>query len=93
LGVSLPKTRLFLQSRFKIHLLVCWAQHSFTIAQLTIIWELNESPLQKKFQRAVMACTDFGLNVNLNKCVDMKISQKTGGMEKTKCNNHEIKYV
>jgi hypothetical protein len=34
---------------------------------------------------------DFGLNVNLDKCRVMKISQKNGKTEKMDHNNHEIK--
>jgi hypothetical protein len=44
----------------------------------TVIWEPNERTLEKKFQRAVTVSKDFGLNVNLDSCVVMKISQKTG---------------
>lgn len=44
-------------------------------ADNTVMWELNENTLEKKFQRAVMVCTDLGLNVSSNKCV-MRISQK-----------------
>jgi hypothetical protein len=47
--------------------------------------------LEKKLQRVVTVCKDFGLNKNLDKCV--KIGWKTGGTEKIKCNNHEIKKV
>jgi hypothetical protein len=43
------------------------------------------------FQRAVKLCEDFGLNVNLDKCVVMETSWKTGSMKTIKCNNHEIK--
>jgi hypothetical protein len=43
------------------------------------ILELNESTLEKKFQRVVTASKDFGLNVTLDKWVVMKISRKTGG--------------
>jgi DUF1009 family protein len=57
------------------------------------MWEPNESTLEKKLQRVVTVCKDFGLNVSLDKCVVMKISQNTGCMEKIKCNNHEMKEV
>jgi hypothetical protein len=53
--------------------------------------ELTESTLRKKYQRDVSVCKDFGLNVNLDKCMVMKMSQKTGDMEEIKCNNCEIK--
>jgi hypothetical protein len=56
-----------------------------------VIWELNESILEKTFQRVVSVCKDFGLNVNSDKCVVMKISQKARGMELIKCNDHEVK--
>jgi hypothetical protein len=36
---------------------------------------------------------NFGLNVNSDKCVVMKLNWKTGGMENIKSNNHEIKEV
>jgi hypothetical protein len=55
------------------------------------IWEPNKCTTEKKFQRVVRVCKDFGLNVNLDRCVVMKISGKTRGMEKMKCNNYEIK--
>jgi hypothetical protein len=55
-----------------------------------VIWELNESTLEKKFHRTIAVCTDLGLSVNLDKCVVMKISWKTVDMEKLECNNHEI---
>jgi hypothetical protein len=35
----------------------------------------------------------LGLKVDLEKCVVMKRRWKTVGMEKTNCNNHEIKEV
>jgi hypothetical protein len=56
-----------------------------------VIWDLNESNLEKKFQKVVTLCRDFGSNVNLHKCVVMKIICKTGGMEKIECYNPEIK--
>jgi hypothetical protein len=56
-------------------------------------WKPNESTLEKKFQTALTACKDFGLNVNFGTCVVMKISWKTRGMEKIKFNNHYIKEV
>jgi hypothetical protein len=34
-------------------------------------------------------CKDFRINVHFDLCMVMKISQKTGGMEKIKCNKHE----
>jgi hypothetical protein len=55
------------------------------------VWEPNESNSEKKFQKAVTVCKDFSLNVNLHKCVVMNVSQKIGGMEKIKCNKHEIR--
>jgi hypothetical protein len=59
---------------------------------MTIVtWELNESNLQQKFQRAVTECKDFGLNVICNKCV-MIVTWKTGSMKKIKCNNHKMKW-
>jgi hypothetical protein len=42
-----------------------------------VIWELNESILEKIFQRVVSMCKDFELNVSSDKCVVMKISQMT----------------
>jgi hypothetical protein len=33
---------------------------------------------------------DFGLNINLDKCVDIKISWKTGDMKKIKCNKGSV---
>jgi hypothetical protein len=40
--------------------------------------------LEKKFQRIVTVYKDFGLHGNIDKCVDMKISWKTGGLGKIK---------
>jgi hypothetical protein len=43
-----------------------------------VIWEPNESISEKKFERIIIVCTNFGLSVNLDKYVVMKIIQKTG---------------
>jgi hypothetical protein len=60
-----------------------------TLVDNIIVWELNEITVKKKFQRLVTVCKYFfGLNVNLDKCVVMKMSQKAKIMEKMKCNNH-----
>jgi hypothetical protein len=56
-----------------------------------VIWEPEESTLEKKFQSVSTVCKDVGSNVDLGKCVVIKISLKTGVLEKVKCNNHEIK--
>jgi galactitol-specific phosphotransferase system IIB component len=51
----------------------------------------KESVFEKKFQRVVSMCKDFGLSVSLDKCVITKISQKRVGVEMTTCNDHEVK--
>jgi hypothetical protein len=53
-------------------------------ADNTDIWEPNQSTSQKKFWRAVTVCRDAGLNLNLDICVVMKTSQKTGSVEEKK---------
>jgi hypothetical protein len=62
-----------------------------TYADNIVKWEPNKSSLEKNIQRVVAVCEEFGLSVNLDKCVVMKISWKTGSMENTKCNSHGIK--
>jgi hypothetical protein len=62
-------------------------------ADCIVIWESNESSLEKKFQKVITVCKYFGLKANLDKCVVKKMSWKPGGMEKIKCNNYEIKEV
>jgi bifunctional ADP-heptose synthase (sugar kinase/adenylyltransferase) len=56
------------------------------------MWEPKEGTLQKKFQSVVTVCKDFGLNVSVDKC-DYENNPEYRGMEKIKCNNHEIKEV
>jgi hypothetical protein len=68
-------------------------QTLWVYADDTVIWEQNESTLEKKFQKVITVCKDFGIKVNLDKCVAMKISRKKGGLENIKCGNHEIKEV
>jgi hypothetical protein len=58
-----------------------------------VVWEPNGSTLEKKLQRVVTVCEDFGLNVCLSKCVVMEISWNMGCMEKINCNSHELKEV
>jgi hypothetical protein len=62
-------------------------------ADVTVKQELNKSTLQKEFHRTVAVCKDFGLSVNLDKYVIMKISWKILDMEKLECNDHEIEEV
>jgi hypothetical protein len=47
----------------------------------TVEWEMNKSTLEKISEKAVKAHKDFGLEVNLDKCVVMKMCQKTVGMK------------
>jgi hypothetical protein len=45
--------------------------------QMTVIWEPNESTLEKKFQRVLTL-------YKVDKCVITKINQKTGSMGQVK---------
>lgn len=56
------------------------------------LWEPNGCILETKFQVFTL-CTDFILNVSLNKFMVMIIGQKTRGMEKIKSNNCEIQKI
>jgi hypothetical protein len=51
---------------------------------ITVIWEPKKSSLQKKFQRVVTECKDFGSKANLDKCVTIQSNTKEW---KSQCNN------
>jgi hypothetical protein len=59
-----------------------WLPNIIVYTDDIVTWELSESTLDKKFQRVVSVCKDFGLNVNLDKYVVKYAWRQVHGKDK-----------
>jgi hypothetical protein len=53
---------------------------------MVFIQKVNGGTLEMKFHRVLAACKDFESNINLNKCMIMKIGLRTRDMVRMKHN-------